>query len=92
VKIRDRGIGMVFFPPVWVILLVGSLKNGSTFKQSLTYQYAMSDYSFWDLDLYLYLQLQFFTASLYLLGFVALYYLFWRLANLEDANNGGGET
>lgn len=92
VKIRDGRRGLILFPAVWILLLAGSLENGSLFKRSLTYQYVTSKYSFPDLNLYLYLQLGFLTTSFYVLAIIALYYLFCGFANLGyDGKDGKQE-
>lgn len=87
-KIRDRNWGMILIPPTWVFLW-GSLKNGSDFKRSLTFQLAKGDYKFFKLNLHLYLQMDFFQASLYVLAFLAAIYLFFRFALMEERSDGG---
>ncbi len=91
VKIRDGRMGMIPFPAVRILLLAGSLENGSLFKRSLTFQYVTSKYSFPDLNLYLYLQLDFLKTSFYVLALVALYYLFCGFANLGYDGKGSKE-
>jgi hypothetical protein len=82
-KIRDRKWGLIFIPPTWVFL-AASLQNGTKFKSSLTFQLAKGQYIFRDLNLFLFLQLEFFMWSLAALGVLALWYLFFRFSLWED--------
>jgi hypothetical protein len=82
-KIRDENWGLVLIPPTWV-LLYASLVHGSRFRDSLNFQLATGQYIFRDLNLQLFLQREFFKYSLVALIVLAVWYLFFRFAQLED--------
>jgi len=87
-KIRDGNWGLVLFPSAWVFLWA-SLRKGYEFKASLTYQIAKGALKFPELNLRLYLQLEFFRSSLMVLSVVGLWYLFFRFSLAEEKSNEG---
>jgi hypothetical protein len=87
-KIRDGNWGLALFPSSWTFLWA-SLREGYEFKASLTYQAAKGDLKFPELNLPLYLQLEFFRSALLVLCIVGLWYLFFRFSLAEDKSKGG---
>jgi hypothetical protein len=87
-KIKDGNWGLVLFPSAWVFLLA-SVGKGYEFKSSLTYQTAKGTLSFPDLNLPLYLQLEFFRSALIVLSAVGLWYLFFRFSLAEEGSKEG---
>lgn len=87
-KIRDGNWGLALFPSAWTFLWA-SLRKGYEFKASLTYQTAKGDLKFPELNLPLYLQLEFFRSALLVLCVVGLWYLFFRFSLAEDKGKGG---
>jgi len=88
-RILDQNWCLVPLPAAWVLLLT-SLNEGYDFKRALTFQISKGEYVLPELNLQLYLQLDFFRATLLVLALWGGCYLFCRFAMLEDRSQKGG--